>query len=412
MRRILLAGLVALCAVALPPLPGYADERASGYVKYYEIPAGQRPGLDDVAKLLLADPDRAGELYDLNRDRRQPDGAALTGTGAALHPGWLLVLPWDAEGDAVRYGLLPGAEAAPGWAVSQLGLDRANLTSTGGGVLVAVVDSGVDAGVAELSGRVEPGADITTGTELASTDTVGSGTALAGLIAADGTRVPGSPAGVAPHATILPIRVATTTRPATAATVATGIEVAVSAGARVIVLGAYAPATDDTVRAAIASAVAHGVPVVLPAAGPQLAGQPGILRVAAFGPDLGVDAAAADVAAPGLGVTTLRPAGKGTATADGAQYAAAYVAGTAALVRARFPGLDAVAVADRITATATRHSGGGPGRVSPVAALAPLPSTPDPATGPWRTAVLGVLAATGLACAFLLFHRSRRKASS
>ena len=103
------------------------------------------------------------------------------------------------------------------------------------------------------------------------------------------------------------------------------------------------------------------------------------------------------VGAPGTDVVSIAPTARGPrpvyalAGADGASplagtsYAAAYVAGTVALVRSRFPDLSAAEVIERIVATA--HGGGhdgalGAGIIDPVAALtAHLPSRPDPAVG-------------------------------
>ena len=73
----------------------------------------------------------------------------------------------------------------------------------GSGVVVAVVDSGVDASVPTLSGRVSEGVDVVTGTESGTTDCLGTGTAMAALIVGDD---PEFLLGVAPDATVAPIR--------------------------------------------------------------------------------------------------------------------------------------------------------------------------------------------------------------
>lgn len=105
-----------------------------------------------------------------------------------------------------------------------------------------------------------------------------------------------------------------------------------------------------------------------------------------------------DVAAPGEQVVSLNPNGPGLANGiegrdgmapiNGTSYAAPYVAGLAALVRARFPELTAAQVMDRIKRTAHTADAGpdiatGHGVVDPVAALtATLPTEPVPAGGP------------------------------
>lgn len=89
-----------------------------------------------------------------------------------------------------------------GWAIQQKVWPR----TTGDGVTVAVLDSGVNAGIPEFAGAVLPGADFNgTGTD-GRTDTDdgdGHGTAMAALIAAQGG--PTGWVGVAPGAKILPI---------------------------------------------------------------------------------------------------------------------------------------------------------------------------------------------------------------
>ena len=97
--------------------------------------------------------------------------------------------------------------------------------SRGAGVMVAVVDSGVDATVPQL-GRVMTGEDVIDGNGRGNTDCLGSGTAMAGIIAA----TPGSAgaAGVAPDATIMPVRVAPTRALVSPADQAAAIAAAVS----------------------------------------------------------------------------------------------------------------------------------------------------------------------------------------
>jgi len=103
------------------------------------------------------------------------------------------------------------------------------------------------------------------------------------------------------------------------------------------------------------------------------------------------------VAAPGTGIVSLdsapgsdrlvnaQPGREGLVTIDGTSFAAPYVAGVAALVRARYPRLTAAEVIDRITATAHAPGSGrddaiGHGVVDAVAALTdPIPRDRRPA---------------------------------
>src|SRR5690242_17138073 len=75
----------------------------------------------------------------------------------------------------------------------------------GRGVTVAVLDSGVDATHPQLRGAVRAGADLVSGGD-GRTDCVGHGTVVASLIAARSS-VGAGLRGLAPAATILPIRV-------------------------------------------------------------------------------------------------------------------------------------------------------------------------------------------------------------
>ncbi|MET7752826.1 hypothetical protein [Micromonospora sp. NPDC005367] len=68
---------------------------------------GQRDYLYQIAVQTLGDGNRYREIFELNRDRRQPDGGTLADPLTALRPGWILELPPDAKGAAVRVGPLP-----------------------------------------------------------------------------------------------------------------------------------------------------------------------------------------------------------------------------------------------------------------------------------------------------------------
>ncbi|MEV4844674.1 S8 family serine peptidase [Micromonospora matsumotoense] len=433
---------------APPPPPAYA--------KYYTVASGPEGAVADLAGVagrFLADPGRADEIYRLNEGRRQPDGRALTAVGQRLTAGWLLVLPWDASGDEVRYGLLPAdtpkasparpasgagtstcvaaasGESGSGWVDAKLSPARAWQHSTGAGTLVAVLDSGVDGELTALAGRIAPGSDVITGKARADTDCLGTGTAMASVIAADSATGASPPrvVGVAPEAAILPVRIVSGATDADPKRTALGIEVAVSAGATVIALGGYAKLTDPAVTEAVRSAVAHDVVVVAPAStadGSTAQSQEGLLRVAGVGPDLrpvlAYPVGGVDVTAPGLDVATLGVGGGATQARTGTEYAVAYVAGVAALVRSALPGTNAVQVARRITTTAgpgTRSSPSpehGWGMVDPVAAVSLDQAAPTPParTGrsTWPALVAAGLGLLLLAVVGVFARRARRLA--
>ena len=94
------------------------------------------------------------------------------------------------------------------WNLSQIGAPEAWSTSTGAGVIIGVVDSGIDGSHPDLTGKVEAQADCIGGTcrEGAARDRDGHGTAVAGIAAARTGNGAGI-AGVAPDARLIVARV-------------------------------------------------------------------------------------------------------------------------------------------------------------------------------------------------------------
>ncbi|MEU7012063.1 type VII secretion-associated serine protease mycosin [Streptomyces sp. NPDC046385] len=93
------------------------------------------------------------------------------------------------------------------WHLKAMGADKMWKVSEGEGVVVAVIDSGVDDTIADLRGQVLPGKDYSRLSGDENNDVDNHGTGMASLIAATGARgsVEGS-FGLAPKAKILPIR--------------------------------------------------------------------------------------------------------------------------------------------------------------------------------------------------------------
>jgi membrane-anchored mycosin MYCP len=294
--------------------------------------------------------------------------------------------------------------------------------ATGAGIRVAVIDSGVDAGHPQLRGHVGTGRDFLHGNASGRQDCVGHGTGVASIIAAQPAARAGL-RGLAPGATIVPVRVSERTDteqqqgsddPAGPARFAAAIDWAVEQGdADVINMSLVMTVDNNQVRAAVARAVAAGV-VVVAAAGndgrpdggnlrPYPASYPDVIGVGAIGPngvagDFSQHGDYVDVMAPGVQVT-LAARGGGHTSGDGTSYATPFVAATAALLKQRFPSLTPAQVARRIFATADPAPGGrrsdlyGFGVLNPYRALtetlgpetraAPAPvvlHTDDPAT--------------------------------
>lgn len=287
----------------------------------------------------------------------------------------------------------PGTAYAPvPWPQKMFGIERAWALTRGANVTVAVLDSGVDAGHPQLNGRVVGGSDLIAQGGDGRTDCAGRGTQTAGIIAAQ--QVPNIGFhGIAPQATILPVRVSdseTNGPSAGVAGIAAGIRLAVSRGARVISVSPVSYVADGNLAAAVAEAVSKDV-LIVAAVGedsgtnglnrtPYPAAFPGVLGVAAVEQSTIVSEKSGqgpfvDLAAPGVGVVSTQRGG-GVTLIEGTAYATAFVAGAAALVRSWFPQLPVAEVARRLVATAAPAPGGvdnlryGSGIVDPYGALA------------------------------------------
>ena len=314
--------------------------------------------------------------------------------------------------------------------------DQAWSRTQGEGVLVAVIDSGVDGSVPELTGRVAVGADIPSGSGRGDTDCLGSGTAMAGIVAAAQTGVDAAEdnqvPGMAPGATILPLRVVSDSLKSRPADAATAIEVAGSAGAKVVALGSHVDVLDPAVLGAIKAALDHDVVVVAPALtdnGSQASPPPvpaGLLWVGGVGPD-GQPAAhyragGVDVIAPGIDVASLGVSGAGVRASSGSQYAVAFVAGAVTLVRSAFPNLNATQVVHRLKTTADHSDENIPdeksgwGMINPNAAVTMVLAeegqaieTDGRASDPLRTLTISLVIVIALAAAMVLVLRLRAR---
>lgn len=298
------------------------------------------------------------------------------------------------EGECVA---ATAASTPSDWAMVRLAADLAWPHTRGHGQLVAIVDSGVDGRSEQLSGRVAIGANIVTGDGRGDADCLGTGTAMAGLIAAEPATPQDTFAGVAPESVVMPVRIVIDEGPADPTVQATAIEVAVSTGANVIALGSHVDTTADPVAAAVATALSHDIVVVAGApasgsAGDAATAPDGVISVGGIGVD-GVTAedylpGTVDVVAPGVNVTSIGANGTSSFTGSGTQYAVAAVAGVVALVRAAHPGLTAAQVEHRVAVTADRMGEAEPdprygyGMVNPEAAVVRvLPEEVTPVSG-------------------------------
>jgi len=265
----------------------------------------------------------------------------------------------------------------------QWGIDRVNAAeawdatgSQGGGVKVAVVDTGVQADHPDLAGRVVAGVDYIGlpgyGFD-GRVDGNGHGTHVAGTIGEDANSVGG--VGVAPQVTILPVRVLGCDGSGTTADVANGIYWAIDHGAQVINLSLGTSAQSQTVHDAVVAARDAGVVVVAAAGNKGTSGSPPLYPAADSG---GLDNMLAvastsqgdahssfsnsndyvNIAAPGDTIWSTVPGGYGYKS--GTSMSTPHVTGTVALLLGSCPGLSASQVVSRVTSTA--DDVGAPGR--------------------------------------------------
>ncbi|MFE9565374.1 type VII secretion-associated serine protease mycosin [Streptomyces sp. NPDC006487] len=305
------------------------------------------------------------------------------------------------------------------WSLQRLLLDELwaetrGRSQDGKSVRVAVIDTGVDRVNPQLGGALDIGAgrDFLDAEGDGTADTVGHGTKVAGLIAA--RPQPGTGfVGLAPEATIIPIRQNDGRGGGDAGTLSEAIAHAVAKGARVINISQDTEAPmprDSRLGQAVKKAVEADVVVIASAGNDGLTGEkrptypaafPGVLAVGSS--DRNNERAAfsqpgafVGIAAPGVDMVSTVP-GFGQCVDSGTSFSAPYVAGVAALLRAKHPRWTAREVIWQLQNTAERSVNGhddyvGWGVVDPVRALtrsaagAEPPKAPVPDPGPPRAA--------------------------
>ncbi|MBZ9598434.1 type VII secretion-associated serine protease mycosin [Streptomyces erythrochromogenes] len=310
------------------------------------------------------------------------------------------------------------------WALQRLLLDELwaqtkGKDKSGASVRVAVIDTGVDRANPQLSGAIDVGAgkdfvDPKGGD--GTTDTIGHGTKVAGLIAARPQQGTGF-VGLAPDATIIPIRQNDGQGKGNALSLSQAIDHAVAKGAQVINISQDTDvqlSADSELGKSVQKAVAANIVVVASAGNDGMSGQkrktypaafPGVLAVGASdrNNERAVFSQPGDfigVAAPGVDMVSTVP-GFGQCIDNGTSFSAPYVAGVAALLRAEHGDWSAQQIVWQIQNTAERAVNGrddyvGWGVVDPVRALsqdqqapkAPVPDPgPPPATAPQAAAL-------------------------
>lgn len=239
-------------------------------------------------------------------------------------------------------------------------------TSTGSGITVAVIDSGVDKNVADLHGQVLDGMDYSSLEGDEHTDQEGHGTGIAALIAATGAR--GKTAGsygLAPGAKLLPIRMPystedygqVNTRVRFSKYMSKAIRFAADSDARIInvsMANTNTPGKKDVDTPELTAAVRYALGkgklifaavgnkgdtanfVEYPAATPGVVGVAGVdekakpVKNSQWGPQV-------DLAAPGDEIVGACPGGTQICTGTGTSASTALASASAALIWSQHP---------------------------------------------------------------------------
>ncbi|MGE5707033.1 MAG: S8 family peptidase [Bacteroidota bacterium] len=243
--------------------------------------------------------------------------------------------------------------------------------SRGGGVSIAIVDTGIDPEHPDLKRKLKPGFNaLDQGSDVR--DENGHGTHCAGIAAASTNNGVGI-AGIAPDASILPVKALGRSGQGSDATVAEGIVWAADHGASIISLSLGTPDDTQVLKEACEYALKKGAFLVAAmgnAGNDQRsypAAYPGVMAVGATGEE---DQAAdfsqygdwISVSAPGVAIYSTFPTyavelsdygfPQDYAAIDGTSQATPIAAGVAALLKAKHPGLTAAQLKQKIESSA------------------------------------------------------------
>jgi subtilisin len=231
-----------------------------------------------------------------------------------------------------------GSKQVP-WGVARVDAPAAWPSGQGAGVKVAVIDTGIDCRHPDLQ------CDFSAGTNIVSPgaepmDDNEHGTHVSGTIAGHGD---GGVYGVAPKATLIPVKVLDADGAGSLSDIVKGIDWAAKSGVDVINMSLGGEVGSAALAKAVKSALARGVVVVCAAgnSGPDPdtvgypAAYPGVIAVSASDEQNGIasfSSRGAQVAfiAPGVDITSTVPGG-GYKKLSGTSMASPHVAGLAAL---------------------------------------------------------------------------------
>ena len=249
------------------------------------------------------------------------------------------------------------------WAMPKIGADVTwNTITTGGPIVVAVLDTGVSPTHPELKERLKPGRGFIND-DASTVDDNGHGTFTAGLIAASGNNSIGI-AGMSWGALIMPIKILDKDGLGTVANFAQGILYAVEQGAQIVNVSAGIPVPSAAMETAVSYATGKGA-IVVAASGNKADGVPNY--PAAYPNVIAVSASTREdkvadfssfgsyvwVAAPGKDIFgTYYKDGDTYAQLSGTSASTPFVSGTIALMLSQRGTLTPKAIREILKATA------------------------------------------------------------
>jgi type VII secretion-associated serine protease mycosin len=286
--------------------------------------------------------------------------AAGLAFGALLVPSAAVAVPVDLVRDREYW-------------LDDYGIRDAWATTQGKGVTIAIIDTGIDSGVADLAGAVVGGADFSglgfsNGQKPVGSKDSQHGTMVASLAAGRGTGSTSGVIGTAPQASLLSLSI--TFGPGGEDSdnqIADAVRWAVDNGADVINMSLtrntlewpeswddaflYAMQNDVVVVAAAGNRGSGSIEVGAPATMPGVLTVSGVDRNGAASSDASAQGITIGVAAPSEQLVGVVPGGQ-YVTWSGTSGATPIVAGIVALVRAAHPELDAANVINRVIVSA------------------------------------------------------------
>ncbi|MFN2640492.1 MAG: S8 family serine peptidase, partial [Actinomycetota bacterium] len=295
----------------------------------------------------------------------------------------------DADVESVDVDRTRVAEAAPSdpaygsqWALPKIGWDSAyDNVAPNGNPVIAILDTGVDSSLTDLSGRLVGGYSAI-GAD-ASSDPNGHGTWMASIAAAGANNADGIAGVDYAQASVMPVQVLGADGTGQDSDIISGVVWAANHGADVILMSFSNPGFSSALQDAVDYAWSRGAIIVAAtgndgsSAAHYPAGDARVVGVSATDQDDALWSgsnygAATFIAAPGVNITA-DAAGGGSASVTGTSASAAIVAGAAALLKANDPNTSNGTIVGRLARNADAAGTSeqtGNGRVNIARALA------------------------------------------